>query len=113
MSQSVVPPQSAVVPLFIQKRDGRELPFALDKITEAISKAFLATHFLPYPEESERMAKGVAALLHAEGGVPDVEHVQDLVEQVLIESGYVRTAKAYIFCKVIVEPCAQKRTVGL
>lgn len=35
-------------------------------------------------------------MLELEGCEPEVEHVQDLVEQVLMQEGYGRTAKAYI-----------------
>ena len=41
--------------------------------------------------------KQIEAMLEAEGNEsPSVEHIQDLVEQVLMEHGHVRTAKAYI-----------------
>jgi anaerobic ribonucleoside-triphosphate reductase len=33
---------------------------------------------------------------YAGGGIPSVEHVQDIVEKVLIENGHAKTAKAYI-----------------
>lgn len=36
-------------------------------------------------------------MLEVEGGnCPDVEHIQDIVERVLMDNGYVQTAKAYI-----------------
>ncbi|MDR2671470.1 MAG: anaerobic ribonucleoside triphosphate reductase [Oscillospiraceae bacterium] len=81
----------------IRKRDGRMTSFDLDKISSAISRAFMATHHNARLEESERLAFEVAALLNEEGPqAPDVEHIQDTVERVLIENGYVQTAKAYI-----------------
>ncbi|MDR0381392.1 MAG: anaerobic ribonucleoside triphosphate reductase [Oscillospiraceae bacterium] len=81
----------------IRKRDGRMTSFDLDKISSAISRAFVATHRNARLEEAERLACEVAALLNEEGPqAPDVEHIQDTVERVLIENGYVQTAKAYI-----------------
>ena len=39
----------------------------------------------------------MASVLEVEGGpCPDVEHIQDIVERVLMDNGYVQTAKAYI-----------------
>ncbi|MDR3208127.1 MAG: anaerobic ribonucleoside triphosphate reductase, partial [Oscillospiraceae bacterium] len=83
--------------LKIRKRDGRVSSFDLDKITSAISRAFAATQGQERREESERMAFEVMDILNEEGrSVPDVEHIQDTVERILIENGYVQTAKAYI-----------------
>ncbi len=81
----------------IQKRDGRTVPFQEEKIAEAINKAFAATYKPDQEETAARLARQVTGILETEGvAVPEVEHVQDLVEQVLMDSGYVGTAKAYI-----------------
>ncbi len=81
----------------IQKRDGRTVPFQEEKIAEAINKAFAATYKPGQEETAARLARQVTGILETESvAVPDVEHVQDLVEQVLMDSGYVGTAKAYI-----------------
>ncbi|MCD8375841.1 MAG: anaerobic ribonucleoside triphosphate reductase [Oscillospiraceae bacterium] len=81
----------------IQKRDGRTVPFQEEKIAEAINKAFEATYKPGQEETAARLARQVTGILETEGnGAPEVEHVQDLVEQVLMDSGYVSTAKAYI-----------------
>ncbi len=81
----------------LRKRDGRLAPFDMTKIISAISKAFLAAQGQPRLGESEKLANEVLRLLKEENAVlPDVEHIQDLVERVLIENGYVQTAKAYI-----------------
>lgn len=45
---------------------------------------------------SDALARKVETMLELEGCEPEVEHVQDLVEQVLMQEGYGRTAKAYI-----------------
>ncbi len=81
----------------IQKRDGRIVPFDREKIAEAISKAFQATYKPNHQAEAGRLADQVCALLEEEGAAtPGVEHIQDLVERVLMDNGHVGTAKAYI-----------------
>ena len=81
----------------IRKRDGRTTAFAVDKIADAINKAFLATYKPGQEATAAKLAGEVKAILEMEGNpTPDVEHVQDLVERVLMDSGYVQTAKAYI-----------------
>jgi len=82
---------------FIIKRDGRRVPFDAGKITDAISKAFAATYKPNSQDVASRLTEEVCAELETEGvEAPEVEHVQDIVEQVLMDNGYVRTAKAYI-----------------
>lgn len=81
----------------IRKRDGRMADFNTDKIAMAIEKAFDATYKKGHAREAEDLAAAVyEQLLREENRIPDVEHVQDVVEQVLIQHGYVQTAKAYI-----------------
>ncbi|NIA04815.1 MAG: ribonucleoside triphosphate reductase [Proteobacteria bacterium] len=81
----------------IRKRDGRIVPFAVDKITMAILKAGRATGEFGGPE-ARRLTIRVLAL--AQTMLPDttleVETIQDLVEEVLLASPYKKTAKAYI-----------------
>ena len=79
----------------IRKRDGRIVPFDIEKINVAIRKALTATH--GRVDNVERLAERVVRLLEDLHIVqPDVEQIQDMVERVLIEEGHVRTAKAYI-----------------
>lgn len=81
----------------IKKRDGRLVPFDLNKIAEAINKAFIATYKPDSMETANKLAGEVMSILEVEGEVtPDVEHIQDIVEKVLMNNGYVQTAKAYI-----------------
>ncbi len=83
----------------IQKRDGRTVPFNVEKIADAIYKAARAVGGNDYQEASE-MAEKVCDYLEANisktGALPTVEEVQDAVEKVLVESGHAKTAKAYI-----------------
>jgi len=81
----------------IKKRDGRIVGFDIGKISEAINKSFNATHRPGTDELSEKLAMEVVSILELEGNeVPEVEHIQDIVEKVLMDNGYVSTAKAYI-----------------
>lgn len=81
----------------IQKRDGRSAAFSEEKIAKAITKAFDATYKPGYDETAKKLAAEVTSILEVEGIThPDVEHIQDIVERVLMENGYVQTAKAYI-----------------
>lgn len=81
----------------IVKRDGREMPFDLEKIAEAVYKAAQATGGRDY-EMARQVAGEVEEYLentcHAQH--PSVEEVQDAVEKVLVERGHARTAKEYI-----------------
>ncbi|MBQ3969380.1 MAG: anaerobic ribonucleoside triphosphate reductase, partial [Clostridia bacterium] len=82
----------------IVKRDGRTVPFNKDKIAEAIFKA-AASVGGKNMKVARDLADQVVAYLIKELGdncVPSVEHVQDIVEKILIENGHARTAKEYI-----------------
>ena len=81
----------------IRKRDGRTVPFDESKITGAIIKAFNATYKPGNEATAEKLANQVMSTLELENvETPDVEHIQDLVEKVLMDNGFVTTAKAYI-----------------
>ncbi|HHX71969.1 MAG TPA: anaerobic ribonucleoside triphosphate reductase [Clostridiales bacterium] len=82
----------------IKKRDGREVSFDVSKIANAIHKAFVATGSTSGYDVALELAEAVSKRLDEIYGerVPTVEQIQDIVEQVLIDNGHVRTAKAYI-----------------
>ncbi len=81
----------------IVKRDGKIANFNPEKIAEAIAKAGLSTE-----EFKADRAKALAekAIKRAEETItartPNVEQIQDIVEQVLMESAFKKTARAYI-----------------
>jgi len=81
----------------IRKRDGKLVDFKQEKITKAISKAFIATKEGGM-KEAEKLSDKVIELLkkRIKQEVPSVEQVQDIVEEVLISSPFKKTAKAYI-----------------
>ncbi|NLT12868.1 MAG: anaerobic ribonucleoside triphosphate reductase, partial [Clostridiales bacterium] len=81
----------------IKKRDGRIVPFDVGKITKAIKKAFDATYRPDNDDTAASLAEKVISILEVEGAeVPEVEHIQDIVEKVLMDNGFITTAKAYI-----------------
>ena len=83
----------------IKKRDGRTVAFDPAKIQAAIMKSFEASGSAKGPETAEQLTQRVVEELENNesiGSVPTVEEVQDTVERVLIEKGFVRSAKAYI-----------------
>lgn len=82
----------------IQKRDGRIVLFKKEKIVKALEKAFLATKQgskqIAIDLANKTIAKLNKKFKHSQ--VPNVEQVQDIVEQILMEQGFFKTAKAYI-----------------
>ncbi len=81
----------------IKKRDGRQVPFNIEKIANAIFKAAQTVGGRDY-NEAMVLADKVCQRLSEEiiGRNPSVEEVQDMVEKVLVEDGHAKTAKAYI-----------------
>ena len=82
----------------VRKRDGRLEQFDQDRITSAVWKATKAVGGKDR-EQAKKVSDQVLAELKnrfGEDGVPTVEEIQDLVENMLIENGHARTAKAYI-----------------
>lgn len=80
----------------IRKRDGRIVDFDKSKIANAVFKAFLATKTKD-GRRAEDIANQVVALIEERiPGIPGVEDVQNIVEEVLIKNGYAAAAKAYI-----------------
>ena len=82
----------------IMKRDGRTVEFKQEKIAEAVERAFQACGAMQDRAAAEDIAQRVVDKLESGAieGAPTVEGVQDLVEETLIESGFVQTAKSYI-----------------
>ncbi len=81
----------------IVKRDGQIVDFDPEKITEAIAKAGLATEEFNRERAKQLADKAVERMkLEVTQRTPNVEQIQDIVEQVLMESDFKRTAKEYI-----------------
>ena len=82
--------------MYIVKRDGRKVPFNMEKIADAVFKAAKAVGGTDY-QESILVAEQVAKLCEEQySDSLTVEQVQDFVEKALIERGHAQTAKAYI-----------------
>lgn len=89
------------LPRQVIKRDGTLSEFDLEKIVEAVSKAFSAAGEGNPDADSRLVAYSVAkeiARLAAEDRdwIPAIEDIQDIVENELILLSYPKTAKSYI-----------------
>ena len=84
--------------LNVKKRDGNVVPFDLTKIENAIEKAFVAVNKVYTNEIIELLALKVTAGFNDKviDNMIHVEDIQDSVEVVLIQAGYVDVSKAYI-----------------
>ena len=89
-------PLSPLSPSAVVTRDGRRVPFDVTRITDALVRAGAATGEFEAPHAAA-LAEQVVRLLafrHA-GGSPDIEEVQDTVEQVLVAANCMATVRAY------------------
>lgn len=98
----------------IIKRDGRVVPFNIEKIANAIYKGMLSSQ-----EGSQEESALVANKVYGElvriakkfkNFIPTVEGVQDIVEAELMRADYVKTAKHYVLYR---EERSQMRAKGL
>jgi ribonucleoside-triphosphate reductase len=94
----------------IKKRNGRIMEFDSSKITAAITKAGRATGEFN-DREAKKLTLKVLTLAHELrlGAIPEVEEIQDIVERVLLDSPFYRSAKAYILYR---EQHAQIRSIA-
>jgi ribonucleoside-triphosphate reductase len=88
----------ATLPSRIIKRDGQQVAFDASKIESAILRAGQDTGELGALEASLLTAQVVKVLAHRydNGHVPDIEGIQDVVEQTLISANHFDTARSYI-----------------
>jgi ribonucleoside-diphosphate reductase alpha chain len=98
----------------IIKRDGRVVPFDIEKIANAIYKGMISSN-----EGSQEESALVANKVYGElvriakkfkNFVPTVEGVQDVVEAELMRSDYIKTAKHYVLYR---DERSQIRAKGL
>lgn len=82
----------------VEKRDGRVAAFEIEKIANAIRKAFEAKETNFDDSVLDLLALRATAEFEpqVEAGVITVEQIQDAVEAVLIQAGYTKVARAYI-----------------
>ena len=81
----------------IKKRDGRIVEFDSSKITAAVAKAGKATGEFG-DREARKITLRILTLAHELrlGDQPEVEEIQDIVERVLLDTPFYKSAKAYI-----------------
>ena len=86
----------------IKKRDGRIIPFEVEKIAIAIFKSAQAVAKKENREANYDLAKSLALKVEDylnnkfKSEIPEVEDVQDAVVKMLIENGYAKTSEMYI-----------------
>ena len=98
----------------VQKRDGQIIPFDIEKITNAINKAMLASSEGSVKEAIVVSHKVVAEIEYMtkknKDFMPTVEIIQDIVEKQLMLSDYVKASKNYILYR---EERARLRAHGI
>ena len=77
--------------LYIIKRDGKRAPFSIEKIKNAIRKAFLASGSFA----TEETLTNILSRVHISNGM-HVEEIQNQVEISLMSERYFAVAKAYM-----------------
>ena len=84
--------------LQVKKRDGSVVDFDIKKIENAMSRAFVAEHKTVTDDVIELLALRVTANFNPKiaNDQINVEDIQDSVEIVLIQAGYVGVAKSYM-----------------
>ena len=101
----------------IRKRDGRLAEFDSSKITQAIKQAGEATEEFNEKEALKLTMKVIALARDLRlGPIPEVEEIQDIVERVLLDSPFYKSAKAYIIYREQhnqIRKIAIKENVGL
>ena len=82
----------------VKKRDGSYVDYRIQKIQDAMRKAFVSTQTPVSDDVLELLALRATADAgkHANDDVLEVEAIQDSVERVLSDCGYAEVAKAYI-----------------
>ena len=95
MRKTAVKQRSGIIKII--KRDGSVADFQQEKITKAIFKAATSVGG-DDRKTAEKLSEKVASILEKRftEKIPNVEDVQNIVEEVLIKDGHAKTAKAYI-----------------
>lgn len=83
----------------VRKRDGRVVQYKREKVERVLSLAAESTNDdLPVTRLAELVEKKLVKAYSKDSGrtIPDVEEIQDLVEETLMEQGYHRVARHFI-----------------
>jgi ribonucleoside-triphosphate reductase len=88
----------ATLPTRVRKRDGFEVAFDARKIESAIARAGQASGEFEASEAALLTAQVIKIISHRfdRGRMPNIEGIQDVVEQTLIAANHFETARAYI-----------------
>jgi ribonucleoside-triphosphate reductase len=87
----------ATLPREVIKRSGQRAVFDAEKIRSALERAGAATGEFGADETTLLAAQVGKVLIHRfRGQAPELEQVQDVVEQTLIAANHLQTARAYI-----------------
>ena len=90
--------QALTLPRYVRRRDGSIVSFDADRIRSAIARAGAASREFGDDEARLLNAQVIKILMHRHfrDDAPDVEAIQDIVEQTLIAANHFDTARAYI-----------------
>ncbi len=80
----------------IVKRDGSQENFNPEKIRSAIQKAFIASGYDVDEEKFDEITNEIVDRVIFEDKYPEIEAVQDVIEQVLLNKNYFNVARNYI-----------------
>ena len=90
-------PQVIRLPEAVIKRGGERVSFDAQRIRGALAKAGAATGEFGEEEAALLTAQAVKVLAFRwPGGAPEIEQIQDVVEQTLISANHIATARAYM-----------------
>jgi ribonucleoside-triphosphate reductase len=94
---SAANPTQIALPRTIVKRSGQTVAFDAGNIRSAIARAGQATGEFDHDEAGRLTDEAVKVIAHRfANATPQIEEVQDIVEQVLIAANHFATARAYI-----------------
>lgn len=101
--------------LEVKKRSGNIVPFELGKIENAIRRAFIAEHKAYNDEMISKLALKVTSDFNKKvvDNIIGVEEIQDSVENVLIETGYIDVTKSYMVYRKQHENLREMRSTEL
>src|SRR5450830_1370750 len=87
----------STLPREVIKRSGQRAAFDAEKIRSALERAGTATGEFAADEAALLAAQASKVLIYRfRGQAPDIEQIQDVVEQTLIAANHLKTARAYI-----------------
>ncbi len=101
--------------LSVRKRDNSLQEFKIEKIENAIERAFMAEHKFYNKDIIQMLALRVTAQFNnkIKNDSIDIEDIQDAVEVVLIQAGYIDVARSYIIYRKQHENLRQLKSTNI